>query len=217
MQRDFDSSRLARLVSSATLEDGAPADAAKPITSRPCDSFPLFSKTTGTHEPHIPKELEEDLPTIISRSFTLVKRFSPWKTRFVELPSGIGFGNARALSKAFGLLACAPTSPVERIVGPKTAPKALEKSIEGFDLTFQNHRALTRSGYFMSEEYPSAFYHSGNGGALVWGDTKYGIGLSYTPNHLLGASTHDHGTRAEKLVRAVYFCIAQIESRQSKL
>lgn len=218
LPKTFDSSRLARLISSSQ-EDGLPQNNDQQIPERPSSKLPPVSgKKIHFDTLPIPTEINEDelLPRI-SKSFTVIKRFSPWKTRFVELPSGIGFGNARALSKAFCLLACSAKSDnnlENRMISHRVAQNALEMSVNGFDLTSLSKRALTRSGYFLSEEYPQAFYHYGNGGALVWGDYKYGIGLSYTPSHLLGASNHEHGTRAEKLVKAVYYCLRMLETQK---
>jgi len=212
LPQDFDSGRLARLVSTPTLEDGACAETSARAPVRPSSRLPLFSKSkVSSTQPDLPEDLSENLPQIIARSFTLVKRFSPWKTRFAELPSAIGFGNARALSKAFSLLVSAARgekSPFGMFVSQNTAIQAVEKAIEGFDLTGQRHVVFSRAGYFMSEQYPGAFHHSGNGGALVWGDTTTGISLSYTPSNLLGSASHGHGTRSEKLVQAVYYCLS---------
>lgn len=89
--------------------------------------------------------------------------------------------------------------------------------MEGFDLTLLSHRVLCRAGYFLSENYPGAFYHSGNGGAIVWGDNENHLAMAYTPSHLLAASTHTNGTRAENLIRAVYYCLGKREKINSHL
>lgn len=204
LPEEVDDSRLAKL-SREEREDGAPAeDFEGSEATRLCESMPSIAITREFVAPPGSEEVMAALPEIINGAFTVVKRFSPWATRHCELPSGIGFGHARALSAAFSLL----LDPHGPLVRPTVRDQALQPAVEGFDLTLFSYRSYSRAGFFLSAHYPRAFYHMGSGGAMVWGDASHGLSLAYTPSHLLAPSSSAHPSRAERLVRAVYYCLS---------
>ena len=200
---DFDDSRLAKL-SREEREDGATLkDFLGSEATRWCESMPPMAQAREFVPPPHSEQVMEALPEIINGAFTVVKRFSPWATRHCELPSGIGFGNARALTAAFSLL----LDPMGPLVRPITRDQALQPTVEGFDLTLFSYRTYSRCGFFLSANYPRAFYHMGSGGAIVWGDPSHGLSVAYTPSHLLAPSSAARSSRAERLIQAVYCCL----------
>lgn len=196
-------------------EDGFPSSSPR------CPVAPL-SATVSPPDSSRSEEVEQglELATLIHQAFTLIERFSPYRSRFVELPSAIGFGTTRSIAWAFAHLVAAGRG--ESLPGGKapflsqgTVLAAVETAVEGKDMIQQQHKAFSRCGLVVvsrggvhaQDGIQRAVYHAGSGGSLVFGDFANGIALSYAPNALMQGRTTPGCTRAEALVRAVYECL----------
>lgn len=168
------------------------------------------------------EEVEQglDLANVIHQAFTLIERFSPFRSRFVELPSAIGFGTTRSLAWAFAHLVAAGRGEAlpganAPFLSQSTVLSAVETAVEGKDMIQQQHKAfakcglavVTRGGVHAQDGMQQAVYHGGSGGSLVFGDFAHGIALAYAPNALMQGRTTPGCTRSEAIVRAVYECL----------
>ena len=56
---------------------------------------PRFSKPRGTE---IMAAISNP-QSLTNQAFTAIKKWSPWKSRSLEIPSAVGFGNAHSLAR----------------------------------------------------------------------------------------------------------------------
>jgi len=128
--------------------------------------------------------------------------------RAAEIPSANGHGNARAVARLCGALACGGTLDGVRLIGADALARATEEQWRGQSmasgLTFR-----VGMGFFLNcpPDRPMgpnarAFGHSGAGGAQAIADPVSGIGFAYSPNRMHAGI--DIGPRAQRLIEAAF-------------
>lgn len=169
----------------------------------------------ANHAPHYDLDA-----AIMTKAFRAVRRFSPWNSRMLEMPSAVGYTNAAALAFIYNALVTQLTNTPKRepyntsdlIFDANQLRQAVTMSTSGFDVVLQlSDRAYTRAGFALDPRYPYAFHHSGTGGSIGWGDPSLGIAIAYTTNSL-SASISNHA-RPQALVASVYRCVRSMKQK----
>ena len=126
--------------------------------------------------------------------------------RRAEIPSANGHGNARAMARLFGAIACGGTADGVGVISREATDRALAEQWRGISISTGLHFRLGL-GFFLNNppdrpmgRSTRAFGHSGAGGAQAIGDPDSGIGFAYSPNRMHGGL--DIGVRATRLVDA---------------
>ena len=196
------------------VEDGSDRTPDLPnfVSNFPWTEPLLFSSSKNSGDSLAPTDANygDDL----ALAFRAIDRFSPFASKCCEFPSGVGFGTAESLSKLAYLIIESVHGANNALLDQKTAKKALEVLITAYDMTTFSPKIYTRFGLVRSKFYDNSFYHSGNGGALVLGDTKYNFSLGYTQNLISANPTHSNGCRSELLTRAVYHVVKNLTNPQ---
>lgn len=131
--------------------------------------------------------------------------------RRAEIPSANGHGNARAIARLYGALACGGTLDGVRVIGPEALAQATREQWHGQSisskLTFR-----TALGFFLScpPDRPMGpnlrtFGHSGAGGAQGFADPDARLGFAYCPNRMHAGI--DIGVRATRLIETSFACL----------
>jgi len=145
-----------------------------------------------------------------TKTFSTIDGFSPFRMRFVECPSSIGYGNARALAKLYGSLASSDgvvnelkQSNLPIILSRKTLDQMTTVQISAFDLIEQTHNSFCKGGLKKYSFVPNTtqFGHGGYGGSLGWFDLENQIGFGYATATL---SMLENDPRRQLLIDAVY-------------
>jgi len=160
-----------------------------------------------------------------TKAFSSIQNFSPFKMRFIECPSSIGYGNARSLAQLYGSIAESKRGLIEEFQGndslltKKTIEQLISVDIEGFDVINMVQHAFTKGGLLKynynnkKDDYNIDFFgHSGFGGSMGFCDTTNQIGFGYATASL---STQQEDPRRLLLISAIYESL--IEQNQSKL
>ena len=126
--------------------------------------------------------------------------------RRAEIPSANGHGNARAIARLFGVLACGGSADATTLLSRRALDRALAEQWRGVSISSGLNFRLGL-GFFLNNppDRPMgtssrAFGHSGAGGAQAIGDPDAGIGFAYSPNLMHGGL--DIGVRALRLIEA---------------
>lgn len=151
-----------------------------------------------------------------SKTFSTIEGFSPFRMRFVECPSSVGFGNARALAKLYGSLSSGDgivnedrAKRLPRLLSPKTIEQMTKIQVSGFDLIEQTHNSFCKGGLKKYSYKPGTtqFGHGGYGGSLGWCDLENQIGFGYATATL---SMQENDPRRQILIDAVYESLRSI-------
>ncbi|MCF2532577.1 serine hydrolase, partial [Yinghuangia soli] len=125
----------------------------------------------------------------------------------LEIPSGCGVTNARALARVYAALAAGGTLDGIRLMSPDTVKAAGTTAAEGQDRILGEPTAFAQgfmkpaTSFFRVSGNPEAFGHPGSGGTLAFADPAAEIAFAYTTNSQSAAHTD---WRALSLVDAVY-------------
>jgi CubicO group peptidase (beta-lactamase class C family) len=129
-------------------------------------------------------------------------------------PAANGHSNGRALARVYAVLANGGELNGVRIARPETIAKFTELQWSG-DLILPLE-ANVAVGYmlncpaFPAGPNPKTFGHSGFGGAYGFADPENRIAFGYTPNKLWIGTKVETGERCNRLVEAVYACVADL-------
>jgi len=128
--------------------------------------------------------------------------------RAAELPAANGHTNARALARAYGVLACGGTSNGTRLLSRESIERATVVHSDGPDALLPLHTRYGL-GFALSTPYekmgpnPRAFGHGGMGGSMAFADPDAELGFGYVMNEMhSGLWIID--PRAVALIKAVY-------------
>lgn len=139
----------------------------------------------------------------------------PWHTtlnkpawREVEIASGNGHGNARAVARIYGALVAPGTIEGVTLMSRAGLEQMISEQHNQIELMQERpyHQALgvllnTAEAVYMGPN-PRSFGHHGIGGSIGFGDPDRRIGFSYSCNKL--HSVGDNGPRARRLIDALY-------------
>jgi len=128
--------------------------------------------------------------------FSFRYNFNKPEIQRLLVPSEMGLGTSAGVAKMFDLFSN------HNIISPGTTTRALETEVEGRCSLLYHDMILSKGGYMKSSVYKNAFFHSGFGGSLGWGDQNLGIGVGYTTNTLDTVSEID--SRREILIEEIY-------------
>lgn len=110
--------------------------------------------------------------------------------REAELPAANGHGNARALARIYGALACGGAVDGTRILEPESILRARTEQCAGPDATLANLPMRYGLGYMLRTDFmplspsPNAFGHPGAGGSIGMADPDAGVGFGYVMNKM---------------------------------
>jgi CubicO group peptidase (beta-lactamase class C family) len=110
--------------------------------------------------------------------------------RQAEIPAANGHGNARALARVYGALACGGEVDGVRLLEPQSIVQARTEQASGPDQTLANMPMRFGLGYMLRSEFmpfsPSenAFGHPGAGGSIGMADPDAGVGFGYVMNKM---------------------------------
>lgn len=150
----------------------------------------------------------------VLRSFAFLQNPSePWydtmnssRWREVEIASGSGHGNARAVARIYG--ATVGTVDGVSLLSPHQLAAMITEQHNQTELLQERpyHQALgvllnTPEAVFMGPN-PRSFGHHGLGGSIGFGDPDRRIGFSYCCNQMHAVGTN--GPRAKRLIDALY-------------
>ncbi|MEU8132844.1 serine hydrolase domain-containing protein [Streptodolium elevatio] len=125
----------------------------------------------------------------------------------LEIPSGCGVTNARALSRVYAALAEGGTLDGVRLLSPDTVKTATAAAVEGPDrilgelTSFAQGFMKPATSFFQVSRDPQAFGHPGAGGTLAFADPAAGLSFAYVTNSQSASHTD---WRAMSLVAAAY-------------
>ena len=126
----------------------------------------------------------------------------------IELPSGNGHGNARALARLFGALANGGEIGGKRLVRAETIDYMREEQWNNpCGLTGRPYRKgrgffLNMPGYLEFGSNPRAFAGFGAGGHMAIADPEAAMSFGYSPNFMCDGETV--GTKGEAVLRAAF-------------
>ena len=126
--------------------------------------------------------------------------------RMAEIPGANGHGNARAIARLYGEIAC----DGGRLISRQALRRATEMQWEATEpVLSHNYRmglgfTLNSVDAYMGPN-PNAFGHVGAGGSTGLCDPDARIGFSYGMN--LMRANRDNGPRARRLLDALYSCL----------
>lgn len=125
----------------------------------------------------------------------------------LEIPSGCGVTNARALARVYAALAEGGTLDGVRLLSPDTVKTATTAAVEGQDrilgelTSFALGFMKPATSFFRFSRDPQAFGHPGAGGTLAFADPAAGLSFAYVTNSQSASHTD---WRAMSLVEAAY-------------
>jgi len=145
------------------------------------------------------------MSALAQRAHRAIHKFNSWNARYLEIPSSIGFSNARALAELLDALANQGVLRGKPLFkNPKIIDLALQQEIEGVCKVMKNNACFSKGGFVLYKEY-DGFGHGGYGGSLAFGSQKYRMGFAYVTNNLKLVSVED--PRRLLLLNAVYECL----------
>lgn len=126
--------------------------------------------------------------------------------RAAEMPSTNGHGNARAVARLYGVLACGGSLDERRLLSAEILAQATHESSSGEDLVLQRPSRFGLGFQLTQPERrlgpgPRSFGHFGAGGSLGFADPDSRLGFGYTMN-LAGPRWQNPRVRA--LIDAIY-------------
>jgi CubicO group peptidase (beta-lactamase class C family) len=131
--------------------------------------------------------------------------------REAEIASANGHGNARAVARLYGALACGGELDGVRILSSQAIDRMTTEQHNMTEVMQGRpyHQALgvllnTDQWVWMGPN-PRAFGHHGIGGSIGMGDVAAKLGISYSINRMHARG--DNGPRARRLIEAVYASI----------
>ena len=110
--------------------------------------------------------------------------------RRAELPAANGHGNARALARIYGALACDGEVDGVRLLEPDSVVRARTEQASGPDATLGGLPIRYGLGYMLRSDFmpfspnPKAFGHPGAGGSIGLADPDTGVGFGYVMNKM---------------------------------
>ena len=110
--------------------------------------------------------------------------------RGAEIPAANGHGNARALARIYGALACGGEVDGIRILEPETIDRARTEQASGPDATIGQLPMRYGLGYMLRSDFmplspsPNAFGHPGAGGSIGMADPDSGVGFGFVMNKM---------------------------------
>jgi CubicO group peptidase (beta-lactamase class C family) len=125
----------------------------------------------------------------------------------LEVPSGLGVTNARALSRVYAALAAGGTLDGVRLCSPAVVAAVTATAVSGTDRILGEHTAYglgfmkPQTAFFGVTPNPDGFGHPGSGGTIAFADPAAGLAFAYVSNRQTPAHTDQ---RALSLVEAVY-------------
>lgn len=125
----------------------------------------------------------------------------------LEIPSGLGVTNARALARVYAVLAAGGTHGGVRLMSPAAVKAATATAAEGPDrilgelVGYAQGFMKPSTAFFRISADPEAFGHPGSGGSLAFADPAAGLAFAYVTN--AQSAAHTDG-RALSLVAAVH-------------
>lgn len=131
--------------------------------------------------------------------------------RAIEFPSGSGIAQARALAKAYGVLATGgqalglPPRTMEELTAPAAIPTGGSRDLIIGWMTAYGFGFWKHCPVFLPELGPGAFGAAGAGGSLGFADPDAELGYAYVMNRM---GFHMYDDPREKALRdAVYRCL----------
>jgi CubicO group peptidase (beta-lactamase class C family) len=160
----------------------------------------MFAEIIAKAKPYALKAFMNPIPT---------GGFNSRVWRGAEIPAANGTGNARALARIYGALACGGTLDGVGVLSPEAIDRARTEQRSGpdnvipildtkFGLGFQIGTAAEPIG-----PNPRAFGHSGMGGSLGFADPEARVGFGYAMNRM-ESGLFLIGPRATALMNAVF-------------
>ena len=110
--------------------------------------------------------------------------------RKAEIPAANGHGNARALARIYGALACGGEVDGIRLLEPESVTRARTEQISGPDATLGSMPMRYGLGYMLRSDFmplspnESAFGHPGAGGSIGMADPEAGVGFGFVMNKM---------------------------------
>ncbi|MCP4908267.1 MAG: beta-lactamase family protein [bacterium] len=110
--------------------------------------------------------------------------------RQAEIPAANGHGNARALARIYGALACGGEVDGVRLLEPDSIARARTEEAEGPDATLGQLPMRYGLGFMLRSDFmplspnKSAFGHPGAGGSIGMADPDAGVGFGYVMNKM---------------------------------
>lgn len=110
--------------------------------------------------------------------------------RQAEIPAANGHGNARALARVYGALACGGEVDGVRLLEPDSISLARTEQASGPDATLGQMPMRYGLGYMLRSDFmplspnESAFGHPGAGGSIGMADPDVGVGFGYVMNKM---------------------------------
>ncbi len=110
--------------------------------------------------------------------------------RGAEIPAANGHGNARALARIYGALACGGEVDGIRILESETIDRARTEQASGPDATIGQLPMRYGLGYMLRSDFmplspsPNAFGHPGAGGSIGMADPDSGVGFGFVMNKM---------------------------------
>lgn len=110
--------------------------------------------------------------------------------RRAEIPAANGHGNARALARIYGALACGGEVDGVRLLEKESIDRARTEQVSGPDATLGQMPMRYGLGYMLRSDFmplsPSenAFGHPGAGGSIGMADPDVGVGFGFVMNKM---------------------------------
>jgi CubicO group peptidase (beta-lactamase class C family) len=184
------------------------------------------------------EQIDPEVQEWQSKTYTVIENYSPYKMRFLECPSSVGYGNSKSLAQIYGSMA-SKKGLVDDLNAKNDDKPLLSKSaieqlttveFEDFDIIDRSHQAFSKGGlkrYHLPEtgrietriipqnqwkhqHKHEQYGHGGFGGSLGFADLKNELGFGYATRTLANI---DDDPRRMTILNALYSCI----SLQSKL
>lgn len=149
---------------------------------------------------------------IASRAWAQLPADESWNSvafRTAELPAVNGHGNARALARLYGVLACGGEADGTELIRRAALERATAEQWHGVEQTLHRHHRLGMGFVLNSPQVymgrsPRAFGSVGAGGSMAFADPEARIGFSYAMNKM---PSRPDPSRARRLVEAIYASI----------
>jgi CubicO group peptidase (beta-lactamase class C family) len=156
--------------------------------------------------------MKGDAPTIASRAWIQLPVDESWNSaafRSAELPAANGHGNARAMARLYGILACGGEVEGKHLIGRATLERATTEQWHAVERTLHRHHRLGLGFVLNSPQVymgPNSrtFGSVGAGGSMAFADPEAGIGFSYAMNKM---PLRPDPSRTRRLVEAIYASI----------
>ena len=110
--------------------------------------------------------------------------------RKAEIPAANGHGNARALARIYGALACGGEVDGVRLLEPESIRQARTEQVKGPDATLASMPMRYGLGYMLRTDFmplspnPNSFGHPGAGGSIGMADPDSGVGFGFVMNKM---------------------------------